>query len=46
MNGGQRFGGMPLTRARLPSGVRAANEKSRPSFDCVRIVTVPVAVKL
>src|SRR5262249_42669480 len=40
MNGGHRFGGMPLTRARLPSGVSAANEKRRPSVDRVRGVTV------
>src|SRR5258706_6509637 len=46
MNGGHRFGGMPLTSAKLPSGVSAENEDRRPSADCARGVTVPAAVRL
>jgi hypothetical protein len=37
---------MPLTSAKVPSGVSAENEKRRPSADRVRGVTVPAAVRL
>ena len=35
-----------MTRATLPSGESAENEKRRPSVDCVRGVTVPLGVRL